>query len=330
MFLEGVATIVDDSRAVSVDVFLDLVQGRCIIYENSASSFEGFLGFFLATKDHFFLEKVSLRTGDSKFLSEKLGPFFLSSITQAEPVEDKDISSSSLAIALGVNPNVVGVDEVEIKPFNSRIEFQVVNSGIDDGSEILFYCDPRVKFDCSIELNGKKVRVHTFRPGTVLSKYVRCYSSSLDISKYANELRMAVSLFLRRRAFIHFVRSQSKVSLNLSLPDQAISYGVLVHDPRHYKEVLEKLITASLRSRSHFLIEAFSNPGTLEVRLLNAFVHLEIIDGGKTLSGNRVASALKIKRDNADALICMRNVMIHDGLGAVSYTHLTLPTKRIV
>ena len=229
MFLEGVATIVDDSRAVSVDVFLDLVQGRCIIYENSASSFEGFLGFFLATKDHFFLEKVSLRTGDSKFLSEKLGPFFLSSITQAEPVEDKDISSSSLAIALGVNPNVVGVDEVEIKPFNSRIEFQVVNSGIDDGSEILFYCDPRVKFDCSIELNGKKVRVHTFRPGTVLSKYVRCYSSSLDISKYANELRMAVSLFLRRRAFIHFVRSQSKVSLNLSLPDQAISYLSLIH-----------------------------------------------------------------------------------------------------
>lgn len=313
--LEGAATIGDGPHANSVDVSLDLAQGRCLISENSASTIGGFFGLSLAKKNKVFLENVRLRIGGGEFFAEELGPFYLSSSTQAEPTEDKDISSSGLAIALGITPNVIGVDEIELRPFSSKLDFQVMKPDMGDDSEILFHCDSRVKFDCSIELDGREVRVHTFCPGTVLSKYVRCFSSSLDLSRYTNELRIAVSLFLRRRAFLHFVRTQSRVSLNLSPPDQTISYGVLVNNPRHYEEVLERLTAASLRQRNHFLIEAFSNPGTLEVRLLNAFVHLETVDGGKTLSGNRVASALKIKRENADALIIMRNVMIHDGLG---------------
>lgn len=90
---------------------------------------------------------------------------------------------------------------------------------------------------------------------------------------------------------------------------------MLVKKPRGYKETLEKLLSHSSHRQKYFLIEAFSNPGTLEVRLLNAFVHLEIIDGGKTLSSNRVSSVLGISRENADALVGIRNIMIHNGLG---------------
>ncbi|WP_370209697.1 hypothetical protein [Alloalcanivorax venustensis] len=328
--LEGSATIGDGPQANSVDVSLDLAQGRCLISENSANTTGEFLGLSLATKDNVFLENVRLKIGDSEFFSEELGPFYVSSTTQAEPTEDKDISSSGVAIALEISPNVIGIDEIELKPFSSKLDFQVIKPGMDDDSEILFHCEPRITFDCSIEVDGRGVRLHTFRPGTVLSKYVRCSSASLDLSRYTNELRIAVSLFLRRRAFLHFVRTQSRVSLNLSPPDQAISYGVLVHNPRNYEQVLEKLTAASLHQRNHFLIEAFSNPGTVEVRLLNAFVHLETVDGGRTLSGNRVASALKVKRENADALIYMRNVMIHDGLGvrdALAETRRRLKAK---
>lgn len=126
---------------------------------------------------------------------------------------------------------------------------------------------------------------------------------------------MAISLFLRQRAFIHFVRDHKDVSINLAVPDQAISYGFLVKDPRRYKEVMEKLVFYSSNRQRYFLIEAFSNPGTLEVWLLNAFVHLEIIDSGRALSANHVSAVLGISRDNADALVCLRNLMIHDGLG---------------
>ena len=331
LMLEGEATIDADHMMITVAVSLDLVQGRCLISENNAGTSAGPLGFLLFVKDEVFLENVRLQVGDSELFAKELGPFFLSSSTQAETTEDKGISVSGLASALGIASDALCVNEIELKPFSSKLDFQVIKPGMDDGSEILFHCDPQVKFDCSIVLDGKKVRLHTFRYGTALSKYVRCFSSSLDLSRYTNELRTAVSLFLRRRAFLHFVRTQSTVSLNLTQPDQAISYGVLVHSPRHYEDVLEKLAAASLRPRKHFLIEAFSNPGTLEVRLLNAFVHLELVDGGKTLSGNRVASALKIKRENADALVYMRNVMIHDGLGvgdALAETQRRLKARK--
>ncbi|MDF0750169.1 hypothetical protein NLU14_07980 [Marinobacter sp. 71-i] len=329
--IEGEATISDGRQVISVGVSFDLVQGRCLISENNAGTSERLLGFSLATKDEVFIENVHLEVGDSELFTEELGPFFLSSSNQAEPTEDRGISESGLASVLGIDSHAVGVDEVELRPFSSRLDFQVVKPRMDDGSEILLHCDPRVKFDCSIELDGEKVRVHTFRCGTVLSKYVRCFSSSLDLSRYTNQLRTAVSLFLRRRAFLHFVRTQSTVSLNLTQPDQAISYGVLVDSPHHYEEILGRLAAASLRPRKHFLIEAFSNPGTIEVRILNAFVHLELVDGGKTLSANRLASVLNIQRESADALVYMRNVMIHDGLSvrdALVETRRRFKTRR--
>lgn len=317
LMLKGEANIDAGDMMISVAVSLDLVQGRCLISEKDSGTSAGPLEFILFVKDEVFLENVSLHVGDSEIFAKELGPFFLSSSTQAETTEDRGISVSGLASALGIASDALGINEIELKPFNSKLDFQVIKPGMDDGSEILFHCDPKVKFDCSIVLDGEKVRLHTFRDGTALSKYVRCFSSNLDLSRYTNELRTAVSLFLRRRAFLHFFRTQSTLSLNLTQPDQAISYGVLMHSPRHYGDVLEKLATASLSPRKYFLIEAFSNPGTLEVRLLNAFVHLELVDGGKTLSGNHVASVLKIRRENADALVYMRNIVIHEGLGVV-------------
>ncbi len=56
MHLEGAATIGDSTHANSVDVSLNLAQGRCLISENSANTTGRFLGLSLATKDKVFLE----------------------------------------------------------------------------------------------------------------------------------------------------------------------------------------------------------------------------------------------------------------------------------
>jgi hypothetical protein len=65
----------------------------------------------------------------------------------------------------------------------------------------------------------------------------------------------------------------------------------------------------------HFLIEAFSNPASLEVRLINAFVHLETIDESATLSPDSVSNNLGIARGDADAIVKVRNAIIHQGMG---------------
>lgn len=164
MELEGVATIGDGYRSHPVDVFFDVADGRCLIA--GKGSVDGtLLGISLATKDDIYLENVRLQAGSSKFLAENLGPFFLLSRNQAIPTADDGISSSGLATALEINPRNDGVDEIELRPFSSKLELQIGKPSMDKGSEIFFHCDPRVRLECTVELGGEPVQVHSFRRG---------------------------------------------------------------------------------------------------------------------------------------------------------------------
>lgn len=60
-------------------------------------------------------------------------------------------------------------------------------------------------------------------------------------------------------------------------------------------------------------MEGFSNPGTLEVRLLNAFVYLEMIDGKGTLDKGQLSTMFGISSANAEAIVRMRNTLLHQG-----------------
>jgi len=313
--LKGEALISVDEKEFPVSVSFDLDCGRCAVSEDGRGHKDGSLGMLIALGKVIFLRNVVIKSSEGSLCSEELGPFQFYSSTHAEAAEDNGIASSGIATALGVKPLSAKVNEVILRPLHSRVTFDGKDLKLGNESEILFHCEPRREIDCTISLNEGEVRVHSFRSGSPFSEYVRCVSSSLKLSEYIDDLRIALSLFLRRKAFLHSVRDQHEISINLAPPDQAISYGILVKDPRRYKETLEKLLSHSSHRRKYFLIEAFSNPGTVEVRLLNAFVHLEIIDGGKALSPNRVSSVLGISRENADALVGMRNIMIHDGLG---------------
>lgn len=330
IILQGSAIMAEGNQAYNVFVSFDLESGRCFIFKKDEELQDDFIKLFLSTKNNIFLRDVIIKHESHNFLAKELGPFQLYSFSQAMGSEDRGITTSSLANILGIESHSKDVYEIELKPLSSKIMFQIDGVVLDKGSEILFHCDPRRKFDFSINLDGKAVRLHTFEYGTLLNKYVRCVSSNLDLTKYLDKLRVALSLFLRRKAFLHLMRNHLEISINLAPIDQAKSYGFLISDPAQYGQFFEKLLIHSLRPRKHFLIEAFSNPGTLEVRLLNAFVHLEILDGGKTLSPNHVASILNISRENADALVEMRNIMIHNGLGvkeALEKTRLLLKNR---
>lgn len=331
MQLKGTATISEDNKIFKVYVSFDLETGRCLISEQDAELSDGFFSFWLATKNTILLRDIVIKHRNHNFIAKELGPFQLYSINQAVYSEDNGIRNSHLAAFLGIEAYSKEIDEIELKPLHSRILFQIEGAVLDKGSEILFYCDPRRSFDFSINLDGEEVRIHTFKYGTLLNKYVRCVSQKIDLTKYLDNLQVALSLFLRRKAFVHFIRNHSEISINLIPPNQVLSYGPLISNPSLYKQIFQKLVTNPLRQRKHFLIEAFSNPGTIDIRLLNAFVHLEILDGGKTLSPDRVASVLKISRENADALVKMRNILIHNGLGvkeALEKTRLDLKSRQ--
>jgi len=330
MQLKGTATISEGNKTYEVSVLFDLENGRCLISKKNAEASNSSFAFLLAT-GHILLQDIVITHGNHNLIAKELGPFQLYSYNQAVRSEDNSIANSSLAVILGIESDSKEVNEIELKPLSSKILFQSDKTDLDKGSEILFHCDPRRTFDFSINLDGEEVRIHTFEYGTLLNKYVRCVSSKINLTKYLDNLQVALSLFLRRKAFVHFIRNHSEISINLIPPNQVLSYGPLISNPSLYKQIFQKLVTNPLRPRKHFLIEAFSNPGTIDIRLLNAFVHLEILDGGKTLSPDRVASVLKISRENADALVKMRNILIHNGLGvkeALEKTRLDLKSRQ--
>jgi hypothetical protein len=262
-----------------------------------------------------FLKRVRITSPSGVLHADTVGPFFPSYV-QSEGGADKGIASSVLARLLDIEPHTAEVDEIFLTPQRSELRFQLEGSARYPDSEAFFHCGLTRSIDCRIEIGGGEARVHSFRFGSPLSGYVRCVSSNLKLSEHKSELRVGLSLFLRRRSFLHFIRDGKTVSINLATPDSALSYGLLVDNPQNHKEVLQKLLSYAPRRQLYFLVEAFSNPGALEVRLLNALVHLEIIDGGRRLSANRLATVFGVTREGADAIVHFRNAMIHDGLNA--------------
>jgi hypothetical protein len=314
--LTGKAIAIIDSTEYPVNVFLDLQRGCCVLFERDTDQAPVQLKMMLAFAKQIFLKDVEITSSQGTLQAEKIGPFFFSSHRDIQfgGNENKTIPSSTLATLLDIESDATEPDELIITPRLSELRFELRGSLQQDDSEGLFHCEPRQGFDFTIKLGNGDVRVHTFDSERPLFQYIRCVSSNLTLSEYTTELRIAISLFLRRRSFFPFIRDGKSIRIHLATPDNALSYGFLIWNPTKYPEALQKLAAYAPHRQLYFLIEAFSNPGVLEVRLLNAFVHLEIIDRSRTLSANQLAAVLGISNPNAEAIVRLRNEMIHHGL----------------
>ncbi|ATJ81236.1 hypothetical protein ACFPTY_18640 [Halomonas beimenensis] len=316
MQLKGSAKITNGTQEYPVLVVFDVELGRCLISETSETSSGGFFKFWLGVSGDLFLKELKL-SGGRQLYSDLAGPFFFFSSVESTSFRDEEVSQCGVATALGVKDVSEEIDEIEIKPYSSEILLNVDGSSLSDGSEILFHCAPRRKMDFTVKLDGEEVRVHTFDHGTSLSKYVRCHSSRLQLVDYLKEMDIALSLLLGRRVFWHFYRNESEIRVNLAKPGQALSNGMLVSDASSYRVIFERLLSHPLCLQRYFLIEAFSNPRPLEVRLLNAFVYLEFLSATSSLDKGVVSERLEISRDSADVIVRVRNEMIHKGLGVL-------------
>jgi hypothetical protein len=222
--------------------------------------------------------------------------------------------------------------DVLLTPQSSRIRLELERPLAQDDSEAILECGSERQIDCIVRGDTGSIRVRAFNFGERARGYVQCAGSGTNVAKLANDFRLGLGLFLRRRAFICMTRDGRTVTFNLTIPDRALSYGPLVRlAAENDGEVLWKLIQYSRQRQVHFFIEALSNAAPLEVRLLNAFVHLEIVDGSRTLSPNHLAGVLKIRRADAEAIVHVRNMMVHEGMSlpkALNEAHARMRSKQ--
>lgn len=203
--LKGEALISVAEKEFPVSVTFNLDRGWCTVFEGGRGHKDGFLGMLIALEEEIFLRNVVIKSPKNSLYSEELGPFRFYSRALNEVAEYKGIATSRISTTLGLKPRQTEADEIILRPMHSRITFNCQDLKLGNESEILFYCEPRRDIDCTISWNEGEVHVHTFHSGSPFSEYVRFTSTSLKLSEHINDLRVALSLFLRRKAFLHFV-----------------------------------------------------------------------------------------------------------------------------
>lgn len=309
--LKGKATIISNEKKILVDILLDFQVGGCFLSERNQEQNSDFLTLTLFLSEEIYLHSVQVTSNIGILQAEILGPFFFHSRIENDGF-DKSFLDSSLFSTQEVPP-VEG--KILIKPKHSKLCLKLSDQPRTDYSEIFFDCEPDTKIECNIKLDDVDVEISTIKSGLHLYDYIRCASKN-DLSHHLEQLHRGLSFFTRRRTFHFFIRTKETVQINLSNPGNKLSYGAIlrIEKESNSSNVLEALVSCFNDHNPFFLVEAYSNPGTIEVRCLNALVYLEIIDGSKKLSANQLASALNISRENADALVKFRNFMVHQGL----------------
>lgn len=312
--IEARAVAKIDAEEFPVFVDFDLDRGLCKVDSLDETGGEPF-SLRAAVAGGIYLKNVEVTSPCPALSAEELGPFMVASATAGDALPDSGIKDSRVAQCFKLSEMPSKSGAVYLKPLNSRIDLNLSDVSHGYASEVLFYCEPKTKLDCTISVDGYAIRVHSFRANTSLEAYVRCESSQADLSSYLSPLRIGISLFLGKRAFFHLLTNKEGLSINLSKPDRIVSIGMLTQDTRAYQEALERLVAHAKDTQYHFLLEACSNSAPIEVRLLNAFVHMEVILKSRTLDCNEVAKEFGISAGNARALVTLRNLMIHEGVG---------------
>lgn len=312
--LTGTASVSDGRDQQPVDVVFDLARGRCSVTPSSNNGSADGL-YWQSDKVHLLDVDVRPPGRGRRFRAEKLGPFMMIRAVEAQADRDSNIADSAIAQALGIDSATGPLKEIHLSLLDSRMDFGINELDGNEGTELLYRCLPPRGFDIEVDVAGSHVRIHTFKAGSALAEYVRCETDSAVSHEQQERLRVALSLFFRRRAFWHVGRHGKKVRMNLTAPDQALSYGALAKNPKRFKETIQRLFDIASARNWYFLVEAFSNPGTLEVRMLNAMGHLEVVTGSYQLSWQTLANHFGVNRCSAEVIKEFRNRLIHDGRG---------------
>lgn len=263
------------------------------------------------------LNDVVLETPAGNWTAAKLGPFMPD--FSNEDARQSPGTTSLLGKAM-FPPLPLAINRLRLTPYSSRLVFGAETQ--THTSEIWFACPHRHPVLLTLDAPGE-VNIGSVGGEDGLFRYIVVNSEDIDVAEVLTPLTLTLSLLMRRRASHLAIQHGGKVEINLASPSRTNSMGSLVK--RRFLPKAAQPLFDYLRSEmpdvseaaAHFLIEGLSNPGTLEVRLLNAFVYLEVIDGTDTLDKVRLAKRLGISVENAEAIKHVRNAMSHKGLGIV-------------
>jgi|LDZS01.1.fsa_nt_gi hypothetical protein len=152
--------------------------------------------------------------------------------------------------------------------------------------------------------------------------------SHTPLSDYEEIIRLSLGILLGGPISVRYIYDGESKTITINLADHEGKTIGPLYCNRNGEKLLNMIFNylsriktdasngnkwESLKRGLHFYLQGLGGITPIEIRVINLFTFLEIIDGGNTLDKNKISKLLGITTDEADILCKTRGSLIHNG-----------------
>lgn len=227
------------------------------------------------------------------------------------------IFDSSLGQALHLRNEEVGITTIYIKPYRPHVTFDFHSHSPNTSQyEIIYTNNIDNIHHGNISYNSTQITVSGDKNGLVLK-------SSNSLKPVEERFRICWSIIQGGWIELRAILDGTSLELNMA-SDKSLSRLAPLWSEHNdmipmfnaisaYFKGLAPGDRARWRRATYYYLDGLGRNIPLEMKMINFFIFLEMIDKSKTLDKNDIAHTIGISLDDADILCRTRNFMVHHG-----------------
>lgn len=226
-------------------------------------------------------------------------------------------SDSSLGRALNLLKKESGITTIYIQSRQSRVAFDFHNHSQNVSQYEIVYTNNRDNIHhCNIIYNSNQIAVNGDKNGLVVK-------SSTSIKTDEEWFRIYWSIMQGGWLELRAILDSTVLILNMASDKSLSRLGPLWSDHNDITPMFNAISAyfkglvpgdrARWRRATYYYLDGLGRNIPLEMKMINFFIFLEMIDKSKTLGKNDIAHTIGINLDDADILCRARNFMVHHG-----------------
>ena len=259
------------------------------------------------------LTDVRISTPTGVLSKDRIADFF---VTAYRP-GNHSIYGSNLSRTLSLREKGEGVTEVILHPRSSRVEFAFEPFDSTSPQFELFYCGASCSMPMPQELmlNPGKAVVLGDNDGIGVR-------GDQPLTDQEELIRLSLGILQGGPITIRSMLEEKTLTINLAAHDggslgplykKCDDAGALLQGTYNFLAGLSAAEWAQWNRGIYFFLQGLGGTAPLEIRAINLFTFLEIVDKSDTLSKNSLSALLDLTTDEADLLCRTRNRLIHHG-----------------
>jgi hypothetical protein len=259
------------------------------------------------------LTNIHIHTPIGELTRDQCDGFFVSRYNPGT----QSIYDSTLGRALTLRGKEAGLTKLVLHPKNSRLELTFRRYDSTPAQYELFYQGAGV----SLSLN-QPLQLHSSEATVAGDNGTVSVEGHQSLRNYEEHIRLALGVLLGGPMTIRSILDGDTLIINLSAHEEA-SAGRLFKHHDDSGPLLQGLVDFFLSlsapdwSRwtraTYFFLQGLGGKVPLEIRAINLYTFLEIVDNTDALDKGSVAKLLDITNDEADLLCRVRNRLTHHG-----------------